>query len=75
MVAAAPPPVRVPWSQAVVLLRRCKVADVTQTHARDVTLRLRNGRVLLAREPRIDDMFRVLRPLPPACAPRTVGTE
>lgn len=47
------------------------------THARIGTLRLRNGRVLPTREPRIDGLFRVLLPLPLplACAPKTVDIE
>jgi hypothetical protein len=65
----------VSWPAAKRLLRTCKVHSVDQTHRRIVTLKLRDGRLVVAHEPRIDDVFRVLRGLSPSCAPRTVGTE
>lgn len=71
----APVPRPVPWAAATGLLRACRVDAAEQTHARRVTLTLRGGARVIAREPRIDDLFRVLRTLPQTCRPRTVATE
>jgi hypothetical protein len=63
------------WSEAKRLLQICQVRSVDQTHSQVVTLKLRSGRVVVAHEPQIDDVFLVLRRLPLTCAPRIVGTE
>jgi hypothetical protein len=72
---AAPRSDSVGWAQATQLLRACKVKAIDQTHARVVTLTLRDGGTVVAHEPRIDDMFHVLSRLPLGCRPSTVGTE
>ena len=68
-------PRRVSWAQAQQLLQRCRVERVMQAHSRLVTLKLRGGDAVVAREPRIDDVFQVLNRLPRSCRPRSVATE
>ena len=63
------------WTEAQRLLRDCQVKAVGQTHSRLVTLKLRHGGGVFTREPRIDDVFRILNRLPRACRPTTVATE
>jgi hypothetical protein len=63
------------WDQARRLLRECRVRAIGQTHRRFVTLTLRSGERATTREPRIDDIFRILARLPRKCAPKTVSTE
>jgi hypothetical protein len=66
---------RITWTEAQRLLTECRVEAVEQSHRRLVTLKLRDGTTAFTHEPRIDDMFRTLRRLPPSCAPHTVATE
>jgi hypothetical protein len=65
----------VKWDKARRLLRECRAKRVEQTHRRVVTLTLRSGARVWTREPRIDDMFRILGRLPHDCAPAAVATE
>ena len=42
------------WPEAKLLIRTCKAKYVEQTHAKRVTLRLRDGRTVFTQEPHID---------------------
>jgi hypothetical protein len=63
------------WSKARSLLQQCDAKAVEQTHARLVTLTLRDGTKVAAREPRIDLVLAVLNRLPHSCQPKTFATE
>jgi hypothetical protein len=61
-VPTVPPdvPIRLPWTEAEELILNGDVQRVVQTHDRDVTLYLVDGRVVQTVEPEIDDVFRVI---------------
>jgi hypothetical protein len=65
----------VSWPVAQQLLHGCHVKSIEQTHSRSVTLTLRSGATVFAREPQIDEIFRILNRLPHSCQPKTVATE
>jgi hypothetical protein len=73
--ASRPLPELVAWSKVRSLLRHCEAKAVEQTHARLVTLTLRDGTKVYAREPRIDLVLHVLNRLPHGCQPKTFATE
>jgi hypothetical protein len=70
-----PLPELVAWSKVRSLLQHCQAKAVEQTHARLVTLTLRDGTKVYAREPRIDLVLHVLNRLPHSCQPQTYATE
>jgi hypothetical protein len=72
---ARPVPHLVAWSKVRTLLRHCEAKAVEQTHARLITLTLRDGTKVYAREPRIDLVLAVLNRLPHSCRPKTFATE
>lgn len=45
------------WEQALLAVNNCEVKKVFQTHSRLVTLTLKNGNKLIAKEPQIDDII------------------
>jgi hypothetical protein len=49
-----------PWTEAEEMILKGDVRQVVQTHAREVTLYLIDGRVAKTVEPEIDDVFRVI---------------
>jgi hypothetical protein len=73
--AATLGPRHVTWAEAVSFLRHCDAKAVEQTHARLVTLTLRRGPKVYAREPKIDQMFVEINRLPRKCRPAQVATE
>src|SRR5438105_4509329 len=70
-----PAPQLVAWSKVRSLLHQCEAKSVEQTHARLITLTLRDGTKVYAREPRIDLVLAVLNRLPHSCQPKTFATE
>jgi hypothetical protein len=72
---ARPNPQLVAWSKVRNLLQHCQADAVEQTHARLITLTLRDGTKVYAREPRIDLVLAVLNRLPHTCQPKTFATE
>jgi hypothetical protein len=70
-----PVPHLVAWSKVRGLLQQCQAKAVEQTHAQLVTLTLREGTKVYAREPRIDLVLHVLNRLPHSCQPKTFATE
>lgn len=52
-------PGHIPWSDAVAYVRNCKVSHIAQTHARVVSLSLKNGEEVWSVEPVIDDIRRL----------------
>jgi hypothetical protein len=68
-------PKPVAWSKVRSLLQHCQAKAVEQTHARLITLTLRDGTKVYAREPSIDLVLHVLNRLPHSCQPKTFATE
>lgn len=68
-------PVELPWEQAVSQLESCNVAMAVQTHELEVYLTLRDGSRVVAREPMIDEVFRVLDGTRPTCGAIPIATE
>ena len=63
------------WSRLVSLVRSCQAKSVGQTHARLVTVTLRGGHNVWAREPRIDAIIPVVNHAGSRCGPITFATE
>jgi hypothetical protein len=51
----------VTWGEAVELILSCEVTQAFQAHSLDVTLTLEDGTRLRTTEPRIDEVFTVVR--------------
>jgi hypothetical protein len=49
------------WEQALLAVNNCEVEKAFQTHSRLITLTLKNGNKLIAREPQIDDIITIVR--------------
>jgi hypothetical protein len=65
----------VSWEQVVFHIERCEAAMVFQTHALDVYVNLKDGSRVHAKEPTIDDVFRVLDQTRDECGIIPVATE
>ena len=65
----------VAWEEAVMVLNSGEVAEVFQTHALDVELRLKNGRWLHTVEPTIDAIFTAVNECGEPCAEIMMATE
>ena len=65
----------VAWKEAVAVLNSGEVAEVFQTHALDVELRLKNGRWLHTVEPTIDAIFTAVNECGEPCAETMMATE
>ena len=63
------------WEQALLAVNNCEVEKVFQTHSRLVTLALKNGNRLTAREPQIDDIITIVRASESKCGKIPIGTE
>ena len=64
------------WSEATAYIRNCEVAMVAQTHSLDVIIDLKQDRrQLVAVQPSIDEVFRVLDEVKDQCEPIPVATE
>jgi hypothetical protein len=63
------------WEAAVALINNSEVAQVVQTHNLQVTLDLKDGRSLIAREPNIDDVFTVIEGCGQPCTDISIATE
>ena len=63
------------WPQARELIGSCQVEMISQTHALDVYLTLKNGETLRTVEPQIDEIFRLEKSLNGACGVLSIATE
>ena len=66
---------QVTWDQAVSMIMNGEVKQITQTHALDVTLQLKDGRTLITAEPAIDDVIQVIQRCGEACKDIVIATE
>lgn len=65
----------VSWDEVVVLIRNCEAEMVFQTHGREVTLNLKDGRQVRAIEPGLDDVFGVVGEAREDCGVVPLATE
>ena len=63
------------WDQAMAMILNLEVKQVTQTHDQQVTLLLKDGRMLITREPSIDEVFKVIEQCGDPCKEIVVATE
>lgn len=63
------------WPAATQLIEACEVTTVTQTHALDVYLTLKNGAQVRAVEPTIDALLDITQRAQAKCGSFPVGTE
>ncbi|MDD5144706.1 MAG: hypothetical protein PHW72_01115 [Candidatus Pacebacteria bacterium] len=63
------------WEAALQSINNCEIEKVFQTHSRIVTLMLKNGNRLIATEPNIDDVIKVVDGAAARCGEVPIGTE
>lgn len=63
------------WMEARRLIEECKVQMLTQTHALDIYLELKDGTEVRAVEPMIDEVFTVVAQTQAKCGTFPVATE
>ncbi|KUK66446.1 MAG: transmembrane(s)proteins 9..31 [Parcubacteria bacterium 34_609] len=63
------------WEQALLTVNNCEVEKVFQTHSRLVTLTLKNGNKLIAKEPQIDDIITAVEAVESKCGKIPIATE
>ena len=66
---------RVTWDEAVGLITGGMVTQAFQTHALEVRLNLTDGTSVVTTEPRIDEVFRVIRQCGDPCKDIMIATE
>ena len=66
---------RVTWDEAVGLITGGMVTQAFQTHALEVRLNLTDGTSVVTTEPRIDEVFRVIRQCGDPCKDIIIATE
>ena len=66
---------RVSWDEAKALITGGRVQQAIQTHALEVRLYLKDGRVVATTETRIDEVFQVIRDCGAPCADVMIATE
>ncbi len=71
---AGPGRVFISWPQAVEFIETCNVEMVIQAHSLDVTLKLKDGREVVAVEPKIDEVFSITEKAR-ACRNIIIATE
>jgi len=63
------------WEQALLAINNCEAEKAFQTHARIVTLTLKNGNKLIVKEPQIDDIITIVKNAESKCGKIPIGTE
>jgi hypothetical protein len=63
------------WEEAVAYIEKCEAALVFQSHALDVEIELKNGERVHAKEPAIDEVFRLLEQTRDTCGTIPMATE
>lgn len=67
--------VMIDWDLAVRVIENCEVEGVTQTHALDVYLNMKDGTRLRTVSPQIDDIFEITSEVQESCGDMWVATE
>lgn len=65
----------VSWEQAVSYIENCEAEMIFQSHALDVFVHLKDGSRVHAKEPAIDDVFRVVDRTRDECGTIPMATE
>ena len=63
------------WDMLEKAVEDCEVASVMQTHSLEVTATLKNGTIIKATEPEIDDVFDIVKQADNKCGDIRMGTE
>lgn len=63
------------WKNLVDMIKDCKVVSVSQNHAQEVTIELKDGSRINAIEPNIDDVFSVVDEAEEKCGRIMMATE
>ncbi|MDD4897478.1 MAG: hypothetical protein PHV26_01970 [Candidatus Pacebacteria bacterium] len=63
------------WEQALLTVNNCEVKKVFQKHSLIITLTLKNGNKLIAKEPQIDDIITIVEAAESKCGKIPIGTE
>lgn len=63
------------WELVEQAIRDCDVSSIMQTHALEVTVVLKNGEVVKAKEPKIDDVFDIVNQFREKCGEIRMATE
>lgn len=63
------------WNLIKQAVSECKIESVMQTHALEVTVTFKDGRELIAKEPRIDDIFVIIDQYEDRCGKILMATE
>jgi hypothetical protein len=63
------------WERAVQMIRNGVVVSIGQRHSLDVGLRTKGGATYYTKEPRIDEVIRVVREEAPNARDVALGTE
>jgi len=63
------------WEQALSAISNCEIEKAFQTHSKIVTLTLKNGNKLIAKEPQIDDIIYIIKAAESKCGKVPIGTE
>jgi len=63
------------WDRIKQAVNNCNVKSVMQTHARQVTVELKNGDTIEAIEPEIDDIFDIVKKTEDRCGKIILATE
>lgn len=63
------------WEIIKQAIYNCEVKSIMQTHAKEVTAKLKNGEILKGTEPFIDDVFSITKVVEPQCGKIIMATE
>ncbi|MFA6322453.1 MAG: hypothetical protein WCX71_03160 [Candidatus Buchananbacteria bacterium] len=63
------------WEKIRQAVENCEVASVSQTHSLEVKIILKNGKMIMAIEPEIDDIFDIVSPTTEKCGSIRMATE
>jgi len=63
------------WNIVLASLNNCEAKSVFQTHSKLVTIKLKNGDIVTAYEPKIDDVMKVVESLNGKCGDIGLATE
>lgn len=63
------------WGAVVAAIEDCEVSSLMQAHSREVSVELKDGRILRAVEPRIDDIMDIANAASASCGKIRMATE
>ena len=63
------------WEVLVELIEACEATSITQSHSKEVRITTKEGFILRAKEPEIDDIFTVYNNIKETCGSIPIATE